>query len=304
LKSRTIRPNRTASKSQNKTAKVGNRIVIILSSAFVAGFIFFTLFQLISDRCTEASWRSVHNKAVSLGLIGAPREIELRHVEITERDRHESVNGDIPVHILYRTNSTDGWKLCGTGLRFGKNPSAILTAHHVLEKRVGQYACRKISRDAITGKEILLPIESFGSQADDTLILSVGSGTNFPVLSVPTATNIFGFWDIGKEYRTKFFPAKIKLSTCPDLVITNIFDTEVLPGTHHLIFNWEVRPGESGTCASLEGNDEDTYLVVIRGQIIPRNLYEALPPRERSKFVWREDKLFGVGILIKVNQHP
>ena len=81
------------------------------------------------------------DKAHALGIkTNWPRQIAERHVWISE---HAGIafksRSFAPVHILYRRLSTDKWSFNGTGTLLLKRPGYLVTAHHVLENRRGQY---------------------------------------------------------------------------------------------------------------------------------------------------------------------
>lgn len=254
-----------------------------------------------------AKQRSIHEKAEALGIYNAPWQIEKRHVSISERKRGVGRYGDVPVHIMARANSNEVWKLCGTGTMLGKRPGYLLTAYHVFEGRRNQYGCREISPKEFTGKEQVIPIISCQSNgnADDGVICSVDQNSlDFPSIEMPVLTNMFNGWVPTKSYNAKVWPAKIHFNTYPEITINNLLFIEIGNGAFHYIFDWTVAPGESGTGAFIEGGREDAYLVVIRGQQIPKAVIDQFPEKDIIRANWSPSKVYGVGNLILVNPKP
>jgi hypothetical protein len=246
---------------------------------------------------------TTHDKALALGLKGAPSEIEERHVQISEHPQVVGRHGDTTVHIMFRKNDQSEWGLCGTGTKLGKYPDFILTAYHVFEGRVGQFGFRKIGMNEFKGKEPIFPIVSCQStNADDSIICTSSTNSStFPVIAMPISTNMFKNFVDDKMYDTEMYPTKIRFSTYPEKSIQNVLYIKIGPKASHLIFDWTVMPGESGTSASVESMGENDYLVIIRGLKIPRIVWEQCTPENQKLLNWSEDKLYGVGNLIQIN---
>jgi len=132
------------------------------------------------------------------------------------------------------------------------------------------------------------------------VICGITEGTNFPHISIPLSTNMMHDWIAGKKYTSTIWPAKIQLATYPEKKIQSVLSTDIKPG-FHLLFDWETMPGESGTVASVEGEKEDVYLVVVRTQTIRKDVVDMYTPAERKLFRWHEGKIYGVGTLVHVN---
>ena len=104
----------------------GGYASLVIFCAAVA--IFISL--VVITKTDNAKIESVHDKAVKLGLFNAPPEIEERHVWISEHGPGAGRYGDIPVHIMFRTNISAVWQLRGIGTKLGKRPNYVLTAYH------------------------------------------------------------------------------------------------------------------------------------------------------------------------------
>jgi hypothetical protein len=244
---------------------------------------------------------TTHQKALDIGLRGAPPAIEERHVQITEHPQVVGRHGDITVHIMFRKDEQSQWGLCGTGTRLGKYPSAILTAYHVFEGRTGQFGFRKIGPNELTGKEQIFPIVSCQPQnADDAVICTADTNSsNFPVIAMPVSTNMFKDFVDDESYETSTYPTKVHFSTYPEKSIQNVLHIKVGAGSYHMVFDWEVMPGESGTSASVESMGENDYLVIIRSFKIPKRIWELCTPENKQLLNWSEDKVYGLVTSLK-----
>lgn len=250
-------------------------------------------------RCFE-----IEEKARALGIAHAPLAIKERHVRISERVYAPGRHGDIPVHIMFRRHDEADWLLVGTGTRLGKFPNSVLTAYHVFENRPGQYGIRRVGTNEFSGKEKIMPVVLWndGGNGGDTISCAFDEdGQTYPLISVPTSTNMFREWDANRTYPTRVYRVGASLLTYPNQPISTVLDVEVGPGTHHLFFDADPVPGESGTSGELVGDmDPENYLVVIQVQPISSRVISRIKEGERHYVNWRPGKLYGVGVLIKV----
>ena len=60
--------------------------------------------------------------------------------------------------------------------------------------------------------------------------------------------------------------------------------------------------GESGTLATVEGEKEKAFLVIIREQEVDKETFDKLLPENRKFMNWSEGKKYGVGVLIAIDQ--
>lgn len=246
---------------------------------------------------------TVHEKALALGLVGAPPRIEQRHVEITENSPTINPTGDTPVHIMFRVNKNSSWVFRGTGTVMGKTPNFILTAYHVLEGDAGEYGWRKICPDEFVGKERIYPLTDYvrSGYSDDAILCSTDTNRmNFPRINLPVSTSIFRDWGT-EDYTATAWPVKVHLSTYPEKTIQNLFHIQVKPNVFHYIMDHEMMPGESGTMAFIEGEKTNACLVMIRGQAIPKMMIDQLTPVQKQGIHWNENKLYAVGVLVGIH---
>jgi len=276
----------------------------LLTSIFLIALLAWLVYGPKTTGINLTPEETTHNKALALGLFNAPAEIEKRHVEISEHKRQIPPGENTPVHIMYRTNSAETWRLRGTGGLLGCRPGYMLSAYHVFESAPGQYGVRIICPEEISGKQPIVPITSceFNGNFDDTVICSVDTNrTDFPELKVPVSTNMFKDWKGDEDYESRVLPSKIHLETYPDITIQNLLTVQVRPGVYHYIFDWKVMPGESGSTAKIEDERKNVYLVIIRGMPIPAMIFNQIHPTEQPMFHWYPEKIYGVGVLVKVN---
>ncbi len=254
---------------------------------------------LITD---HIRWASIHKKARAIGFVGAPNATAKRHVWISEHEHRPDKRGDVPVRIMFRANEKSAWEPRGMGTRLGAYPNSLLTAYHVFEGTSGQYGWRKIGTGEFTGQEEILPIVSCKSirQADDAIICSIRDHGDFPVINVATSTTMFRNWE-DRDYDTTGWKGKIRLLTYPEQEIQGALYIEVKPGVFHILFDWDVVEGESGTGAIIEGETPDVYLVIIRSQVIPEEVVNQIPQAERKRIRWSKHKLYGVGYPVRLS---
>lgn len=248
--------------------------------------------------------RKIHEKALAIGLKGATREIEERHVMITEHARSLGTNDDIPVHILKWHEDIREWGFWGSGTQLAKFPGWVLTAYHVFENVRGQFAIRIIGSDEITGAAAIIPIVKVDqlTQTDDTVMCAVSkSAKEAPVIYMPYAEKMFHKWDSDRDYHVVVRQDTIRLNTYPEKALRSLATIEVMPGLHHVFFDWNIVSGESGTAGKLEGqNDPAAYLVVIQNTELPKSLIDALTPENKKLFNWHEGKKYGIAALVGV----
>ncbi|MDO8594921.1 MAG: hypothetical protein Q7R93_05450 [bacterium] len=277
------------------------RNTLIFCGVIIGVWVFALISTYLFHLIREARRLSTHQAAIALGLFDAPSEIEERHVWVSRHVPVVGRNGDVNVHVMSRTNDLDTWKLRGTGTWLGKYPTSVLTAYHVFEGRQAQYGCRRIGPNEFTGNEQIIPIVSYSIQADDSF--SCGIDTNrldFPMIDVPPSTNIFREF-LKKDYPASTWFGKIRLSTYPEKLIQVLVSTEVAPGAFHMLFDWTPVPGESGTSGILQTGNTNAYVVVIRGQIVPKQVFDQLTPENKKLFHWSEGKLYGVGNVVNID---
>ena len=287
----------TAAKAARRPNILWTTLIIVLLA--IIGFLAFNTHR-------KSQRGAIHKKALALGLFGAPQEVEERHVWVSEHPQIPGRNGEIPVHIMFRKDNHDSWELTGTGARLGgKYTNWVLTAYHVFEGRSGQYGCRKIGTNEFTGKEPIFPILSLPPtlQVDDSIICTINpDGLVFPHLTATLSTNVFGYdsEDAKRQYSGETWPAKIHFGTYPEKTIEGLLSVKVRGNTHHVTMDWAPVPGESGTVASVEHEDHNAYLVIIRGAPVAERLLEQLNPENRKRFKWSKDKIYGIGNLVKI----
>jgi len=267
--------------------------VIVIVLMIVAAF-------FIAD---HMKWASIHKKAVAIGFVGAPKETEERHVWISEHEHQPNKRGDVPVRIMFRVNEKHEWESRGMGTRPEAYPDSLVSAYHVFEGTPGQYGWRKIGPGEFTGQEKIFPIVSCKSmgQADDAIVCSIRDHGDFPVINVPTSTTMFRDWEY-RDYDTTGWKGKIRLLTYPEQEIQAALYIEVKPGVFHVLFDWDVVEGESGTGAIIEEEGmSDAYLIIIRSQMLPEAVADRIPQAERERIHWSKGKLYGVGNLVRLN---
>ncbi|MBI5126784.1 MAG: hypothetical protein HZA80_03410 [Candidatus Taylorbacteria bacterium] len=248
----------------------------------------------------------IHEKALGLGLIGAPPHIEERHVSISSHSHAYGRNGDIPVHIVSRTNSTESWKLVGTGTLLGKYTNHVLTAYHVFEDHAGQYGYRHIGPNEFTGNEKVVPIISVkddeGKGSDVVISISDPTRSEFPVLTVPRSNSIPNGFDADQTYMIDTIQRDISFSTYPHRSISTFVKTKMTEaGANYVFINWVAMPAESGTSAILEGEDSNSYVVIIRGQALPKEFYDKLSEEVQQTLSWTPEKMYAVGNFIRID---
>ncbi|MCX6716573.1 MAG: hypothetical protein NTV72_01475 [Candidatus Taylorbacteria bacterium] len=293
-------------KNNNKQQKAKGRVRFNGLSAFFILAILFCLSLYLVPAFIDMKRDSVHKKAEAIGLFGAPKEIEERHVWISENAKGADEYGNLPVHIMFRYNEYDTWKLRGTGTRLGSFPNHLMTAYHVFEDASGQFGWRKICPNEFSGNEKIMPIISRElaneTDTDDSILCRIDTNrTDFPMLSLPASTNRFREWE-KKDYAAKVWPAKIHFKTYPKKTIQNVLSVEVTPGIFYFIFDWQVMHGESGTLATVEGEKEKAFLVIIREQEVGKETFDNLLPENRKLMNWSKGKKYGVGVLIAIDQ--
>ncbi len=256
-----------------------------------------------SKKIKQMRIENIHKKALALGLIGAPFDVEERHVWITEHPAGPNRNGDINVHIMYRENGLDPWQFNGTGALLGKSSGELLTAYHVFEGFNGQFGYRKIGPNEFTGKEMIHPIVSCPiTDGDDAVVCAVDlTGMDFPTLIGAHHTNMLHTTEKQKSTITLCTSNTVRFGTYPEKKIRTLMYARMERGAGHVTFDWLPRPGESGTVALIDGaQDPDEYLVIIRGHDILKEVIDKFPPNEVEVFNWTPDRVYGVGNRIKI----
>ena len=69
-------------------------------------------------------------------------------------------------------------------------------------------------------------------------------------------------------FKGESYPAKIHLLTYPEKTLKGAFWIEVKPGTKYIFFQWDVKPGESGTGGKIEHEPPGYFLVAVRHVLV------------------------------------
>ncbi len=229
----------------------------------------------------------------ALFLTGAPEQIQSRHVWIS---KHTDLgkDGDIPVHICYRNDEKDSWKLRGTGTILAQHPNYIFSAYHVFDEDKGQFAYRKIgvhelSRNSQFDGYIAQP--QLLNHVNDSIICPTVKD-NPSSIFIPKSTKATSEWIGTKNYKTTIFSKIARFSTYPEIPIHTVAMVEFEEGVYYVLLNWEVYPGESGTLVTIDG--AEGKLVLICGQSIPFEIVQALPKDQQLALNWSPLKLYAM----------
>ena len=253
---------------------------------------------LLIIACFTVQWQHAvkDRKTVAMGLKGADSDIIDRHLWISDHSPETPVNSNyVPIHIVFRKNQSDSWLMMGSGTLLTKFPNHFVSAYHVFAGQPGHYGCRLVSKKELIGEEKVVPIVKLGSgtNGDDSIIGKIDpSGTDFPRIDVPESESVFKEFTDG-IFHGESYPAKIHLLTYPEKTIKGAFWIEVKPGTRYIFFQWDVKPGESGTGGIVEHEPPGYFLVAIRHVLVDD---KAL----MKKLGMPNNIYYGVGHLIKI----
>lgn len=232
------------------------------------------IFLLVAVGITVIYWYSVSKQndkdARELSYLGftvVPKDIAQKHLWITRNAPDVLVNSNyMPVHIL-KKDERGNWAFIGSGTRLTKyGEGALISARHVFEGK-GQYAWRRISKNALYGKEPIVPITGFdepGASVDDALMCKSGGTNEAPLLYLSVSTNNFSDFQHQNSYTAMEYNKTLRLLTYPDKGMLGTFSIEVRKGVQYLYFAGDVVPGESGTGALCNDGTTDLFCVIIR----------------------------------------
>lgn len=263
--------------------------------------IFVVLSVFVSDAYAQEYVANSELRNLGMYFLIDPAQIA-RHLEIT---RGLSVTSYaqpdcIPVHILFRHNSSYPWMLCGTGGWTPRAPTRVFTVLHLF-KYSGEYAVRHIGREVLEGFAPIVPIarlyyrEGFG----DSVICQLDTQNRLlflPSISVEKYEEKV-LKEEASEHRMKILNVPLKLhlltrpkETFPVVGYVNLHtkkDGRVTPA--YFCFVGDVVSGESGSPGYLEGPDFETSLFMVSRKLSDKqtSLIAAdlkLPPKTRMAF--------------------
>lgn len=266
-----------------------------------------TIFLLGPIKKTESSELTFEEKATALGFDRSwPKDVIERHIWISENAesayKHPLYT---PVHIMYRSNDVSPWKFNGSGTILNKRPKYMVTARHVFERGSGQFGIRPVGTNEFSPFSQIIPIIRYndGTNSDDSILCQFDpTMTNYPHISALGPTNRFVFtpefdsWTFKAQLATS---TKIHLLTYPrEQDVQGAVWVEVRPGLYHLYFQSSPVNGESGTGAIIEGEDVDRLLVIIQQHGFKNDAFDE---NVRQKIGWHPNRIYGVGVIIKVD---
>lgn len=235
----------------------------------------------------------------ALFLTGAPTLMQNRHIWISEHS-NLGQDGNIPVHICYRRDQSEPWTLRGTGTIFAKYPGHVFSAYHVFSDAKGQFAYRKIGPDELSGET---KFDGYITQPEtldhvnDSIVCPTSKDGQTTIL-IPGSAKAKTDWIGSRQYKVTIFSRIARFSTYPEIPIRTICMIEIEEDVYYVLLNWEVYPAESGTLVTIDGGDGK--LVLICGQSIPVEIYNALPRDQQSSLNWTATKLFAMCNAVQV----